>query len=116
MIRAVTLLILPSILWMSQAAAQSAAAVKLQEEAVRKQMVSISRQLGVTCTVCHKTDNFKSDEKMQFRVALEHIKITQLLIDNGMDGKKSPQADCYMCHRGQLSPDFKEKIDPLQKQ
>lgn len=115
MIRHLVLLILPSLLWSAGALAQSAEAVKQQEDAVRKQMVAISRQLGVTCTVCHKTDNFKSSEKMQFRVALEHIKLTQLLIDNGMDGKKSPMADCYMCHRGKLSPDYKEKIDPLQK-
>lgn len=109
------LLILASQIWASIGQAQSAASVKLKEDAVRQQMVVISRQLGVTCTVCHKTDNFRSNEKVQFRVALEHIKLTQLLIDNGMDGTKNPKADCFLCHRGKLMPDYKEKIDPLRK-
>ena len=42
------------------------------------------------------------------------MRITQALIDNGFDGKeKRPKADCYMCHRGQLHPKFKEPFDPL---
>lgn len=98
------------------ASAQSASKLKEQEDDVRKSMVIMSRQLGVTCTSCHNTQNFKSAEKMEFKVALEHIKLTQVLIDHGMDGTKGqPKADCYMCHRGVLKPDYKEKIDPLQK-
>lgn len=114
-----TLLIAPhleiSIGW-PKAHAQSAQAVKAQEEEMRQAMIVMSRQLGVTCTVCHNTENFKSDEKMPFKVAKDHIKLTQLLIDNGMDGKSGhPKADCFMCHRGALSPDYREKLDPMQK-
>lgn len=96
-----------------QADAQSAKKVKNQEEDLRAYMVTISRQLGVTCTTCHNTDNFRSDEKRQFKVGKEHMKLTQLLLDNGMDGKKGPRADCYMCHRGKLMPEYKEPTHPM---
>lgn len=87
----------------------TAAAIKASEEQMREQMIVISRQVGVTCTTCHNTDNFKSDKKDSFKIAKEHMKLTQLLIDGGMNGKTGPKADCYMCHRGQLKPDYKEK-------
>lgn len=78
-----------------------------KEEHIREQMVTISREIGVTCTECHNVQNFASDEKKSFKVGLEHMKITQMLKDNGFDGKKGPESTCYMCHRGKLRPDFK---------
>lgn len=91
--------------------AQTAKELKEKEEAIRQSMLQISRQLGVTCNTCHNTSNFKSNEKPLFQVAAFHMKITQQLIDSGFNGKEGqPKADCYMCHRGQLKPDFKEKI------
>ncbi len=91
--------------------AQTAKELKEKEEAIRQSMLQISRQLGVTCNTCHNTNNFKSSEKPLFQIASFHMKITQQLIDSGFNGKEGqPKADCYMCHRGQLKPDFKEKI------
>lgn len=87
--------------------AQTPAQLKSQEEEMRELMISMSRQLGVTCTSCHNPENFRSSAKMEFKIAKEHMKITQLLIDNGMDGKKGPKASCYMCHQGQLKPSYK---------
>jgi len=100
-----------------EARAQSPTTIKAQEEEVRQQMMVMSRHLGVTCAACHKTDNFQSDELPAFKTAKAHIKLTQALIDNGFDGsrKDRPKADCYMCHRGQLIPDYKEKLDPMRK-
>lgn len=90
--------------------------LKASEAAIREQMMIISRQLGVNCTACHNLKNFASAEKKEFGVAKEHMKLTQLLIDAGMDGReKSPKADCYMCHRGLLKPAYKEPINPLTK-
>lgn len=86
--------------------AQTPSKVKSQEEQMREMMVSISKQLGVTCTACHNPENFRSNAKMEFKIAKEHMKITQLLIDNGMDGKKGPKASCYMCHQGQMKPSY----------
>lgn len=80
---------------------------------MRQVMITMSRQLGVTCTTCHDQKNFRSDKKVEYRIAKEHMKITQLLIDNGFDGKRGPKADCYMCHRGDLRPKYKEKVDPI---
>ncbi|PWU18470.1 MAG: hypothetical protein C5B49_07155 [Bdellovibrio sp.] len=100
----------------AEVSAQLRGAEKLVEndEAIRQQMMVISRQLGVSCTSCHSTKSFAANDKREYRVAKEHMKITQALIDNGFDGKeKHPKADCYMCHRGKLVPDWKEEFDPL---
>ncbi|UYL09682.1 photosynthetic reaction center cytochrome c subunit [Bdellovibrio sp. SKB1291214] len=78
------------------------------EEKIREEMVTISRELGVTCTECHNVQNFTDDSKKSFKVGKEHMKLTQMLKENGFDGKKGPAATCYMCHRGKLMPDFKE--------
>lgn len=88
--------------------AESVSKFVTKEEKIREQMVTISRELGVTCTECHNVSNFASDEKKSFKVGREHMKLTQMLKDNGFDGKKGPEATCYMCHRGKLRPDFKE--------
>ena len=109
-------LLIPGLLSLGfSASAQTAAKVKSEEEIMRETMVTISRQLGVTCTTCHNPDNFRSDKKMEFKVAKEHMKITQLLIDSGMDGKKGPKASCYMCHRGELKPKYQAPSDPQAK-
>lgn len=89
--------------------------IKKKEEDIRAIMFTISRQLGVTCTTCHETENFRENKKSEFKVALEHMKITQTLIDKGFDGKKGPKADCYMCHRGQLKPSYKEPQNPMRE-
>lgn len=89
--------------------------IKKKEEDIRAIMFTISRQLGVTCTSCHETENFRENKKSEFKVALEHMKITQTLIDKGFDGKKGPKADCYMCHRGQLKPSYKEPQNPMRE-
>ena len=87
--------------------AQTPSKLKTEEELMREQMVGMSKELGVTCTTCHNSENFKSDKKMEFKVAKEHMKLTQLLIDAGMNGQnKAPKASCYMCHRGELRPPF----------
>ncbi|MGE5085199.1 MAG: photosynthetic reaction center cytochrome c subunit family protein [Bacillota bacterium] len=79
-----------------------------KEDKIRDDMVVISRQLGVTCTECHNVSNFANDEKKSFKVGKDHMKLTQMLKDNGFDGKKGPMASCYMCHRGKLVPEYKE--------
>jgi hypothetical protein len=99
-----------------QAFAQNPQTLKANEEAIRLNMLNISRQLNVTCSTCHHPENFKLGDKVPFKVAKEHIRLTQMLIDNGMDGKNgNPKADCFMCHKGAIKPDYKEKIDPMQK-
>lgn len=90
------------------ASAQTASKIKTDEELMRESMLVISRQLGVNCTTCHNPENFRSDKKVEFKVAREHMKLTQLLIDSGLDGKKGPKASCYMCHRGELKPKYQE--------
>lgn len=92
----------------SMTEAESVTKFVTKEEKIREQMVDISRELGVTCTECHNVSNFASDEKKTFKVSKEHMKLTQMLKDNGFDGKKGPESTCYMCHRGKLHPDYKE--------
>jgi len=98
----------------AQSKAQLPSKLKADDQAKRDTMVKISRQLGVTCSACHNTSNFASSEKIQFKTSREHIKLTQTLIDAGFDGQNNhPMADCYMCHRGKLKPDYKEPYDPM---
>lgn len=92
--------------------AQTAEKIKKTEEEIRQEMIKISRQLGVTCTECHTTKNFKSDEKPNFKVSLSHMKVVEQLKQNGMSGKgNEPEASCYMCHRGHLKYAYKEKFN-----
>lgn len=101
---------IPILLIAPTSQSQSPQQILSQDEHIRDVMMTISRQLGVTCTTCHDTNNFKSDKKVPFKVAKEHMKITQTLIDKGFDGKNGPKADCYMCHRGILKPDYREPV------
>ena len=107
-------IVIPSLIISLPGYSQSVERLKKDDEEMRRTMVVISRQLGVNCTTCHNTKNFASAEKVEFKVAKEHMRLTQVLIDNGMNGKdKRPMADCYMCHRGQLKPNYKEPFDPM---
>ncbi|MBL7542354.1 MAG: photosynthetic reaction center cytochrome c subunit [Bdellovibrionaceae bacterium] len=95
----------------SLATTQTPDKLKRTEDEVRQEMIKISRQLGVTCTECHSTKNFKSDEKPGFKIALVHMKMVDMLKQQGLSGKGSePEASCYTCHRGQLKFEYKEKL------
>ena len=73
------------------------------DKEIIQNMESISAQLGVSCTECHDVKNYKKADKKSFQVAKDHIRITQILIDSGMNGQNGqPKANCYMCHQGQL--------------
>lgn len=78
------------------------------EEKIREEMIQLSREIGVTCNECHSLQNFKDTQKKSYQIGKEHMKITQLLRERGFDGKKGPQATCFMCHRGKLKPDYIE--------
>jgi hypothetical protein len=73
-------------------------------------MLQITQELGVTCAACHEVNDFKKASKPSFQIAREHLKVVQLLNDNGFDGKHGPQASCFMCHRGKLKPDYTEAL------
>ncbi|MBS1970877.1 MAG: hypothetical protein JSU04_11245 [Bdellovibrionales bacterium] len=90
---------------------ESASKIKTSEDKVRQDMIVISRQLGVTCSECHNVQNFTSDEKKSFKVAKDHMRIVETLRTSGFDGKKGPEASCYMCHQGELRPDYKETVE-----
>lgn len=98
------------ILLTPEAQTQPVSKLVKREEQIREEMVRISRELGVTCAECHNVNNFTEDKKVTFKVAREHMKITQMLKERGFDGKKGPEATCYMCHRGKLKPDYKEPL------
>ena len=105
-----TTVLAPLALLLPQALAESVTSFVTKEDKIREEMITISRQIGVTCTECHNVQNFSNDSKKSFRVGKEHMKLTQMLKENGFDGKKGPEATCYMCHRGKLRPDFKEPV------
>lgn len=90
--------------------AQSPKDLILKEEEIRQQMISWSKELGITCTECHNPKNFKDNSLKNFKVAQDHQNVVMLIRKNGFDGLKYPQANCYMCHQGQLKPVTKSKF------
>lgn len=90
------------LIWASIGQTQSSAQFKRDQEVIRIQMVQLSRELGVTCTECHSQKNWKDDSKPSFKTGLQHMKIVEVLRQNGMDGKAGPEASCYTCHQGRL--------------
>jgi hypothetical protein len=94
--------------------AQLPSEIKTEDKLMRENMIKMSRQLGTTCNTCHDPANFTSSDKLAYKIAKEHLKITQLLIDVGITGPNGPtKVDCYMCHRGKLKPDWQEPFDPM---
>lgn len=79
--------------------------------AIRQNMVQISEQLGVTCTHCHDPNNLKSDKMKTWKVAKEHIRVTELLNSKAGFGGH-PKVDCYSCHRGEAIPKPREDQKP----
>lgn len=77
---------------------------------VRKYMVQISKEIGVTCSYCHNVNNFKSYEKPAMKETKDMIHIVKLLNAQGFTYKNAPKADCYMCHRGKAKPDYKMPV------
>lgn len=94
-----------------RALAQSPEKLKTESELMMESMQSISKQLGVTCTTCHNVKNWKDNSKKEFKISLDHMKITQSLIDQGFDGIKQTKASCFMCHQGELKPAHLKKGD-----
>lgn len=83
---------------------ESAQALKEHESDVREEMLQITKELGTTCTECHKVSDFKDAGKKGFGVAAKHMKLVAVMRANGFDGKNGPEANCYMCHRGEMKP------------
>jgi cytochrome c peroxidase len=102
--------VLMMLLMSSFAHAETVTQFVTKEETIRENMIRISRELGVTCATCHNVQNFKAGDKATYQTSKEHMKITQMLKENGFDGKKGPAANCFMCHRGKLMPDYKESV------
>lgn len=91
----------------TQTRVKSPSEIRLREEEIREQMLQISKELGVACTECHITSNWRDGSKNSFKVAAEHLKLVELL-KTKMDGKgKNLEANCFMCHRGQLRYQWK---------
>jgi hypothetical protein len=74
----------------------------------REQMITISRQLGVTCTHCHDTRNYRDASKKTHEIAKNHMEMVDM-INAKYKNSFSEKVDCYMCHKGVAKPEFIEK-------
>lgn len=83
---------------------------KDQEIKVREEMVHIAKQLGVTCTYCHKTEQFRDSSLKTYQTAKEHIRITELLNSKEAFNSK-PKVSCYTCHQGKAKFEYEMKKD-----
>ena len=103
--------LLGTLLLFSTSTAESPSGTPFKKDAtliMRENMISISRQLGVTCAYCHDVKNFKSGKMKAYKVGLKHIQVTKYINGkNGFNGR--PKITCYTCHRGVAKPDYKEK-------
>jgi hypothetical protein len=77
-------------------------------EKYRQPMIDISRQLGVTCTYCHDSKNYRDGSKATYQTAKKHMQVIDML-NNQFKTAFSEKVDCFMCHHGTAKPDFKEK-------
>lgn len=78
-------------------------------EKYRVQMADISRQLGVTCVHCHNTRNYRDGSKAAHGIAKSHMEMVDT-INEKYKNSFSAKVDCFMCHKGQAKPEFKEKL------
>jgi hypothetical protein len=90
------------LLYPQGARTESAENFKKEQEIVRLQMIQLSRELGVTCTECHAAKNWKDSSKANFKIAQDHMKTVEVIRASGFNGKKYPEASCFMCHQGRL--------------
>jgi hypothetical protein len=74
----------------------------------RPQMLTISRQLGVTCTHCHDSRNYRDASKKTHEIAKSHMELVDM-INAKYKNSFSEKVDCYMCHKGVARPEFIEK-------
>lgn len=76
---------------------------------VRNAMLTISRQLGVTCNYCHNPDNLKDGSMKTHQIAKKHMELVKML-NSDSERRLIFQADCYTCHRGQAKYNWKEVV------
>lgn len=74
----------------------------------RPQMLTISRQLGVTCIYCHDSRNYRDGSKPTHAIAKAHMEMVDM-INEKYKHAFSAKVDCYMCHKGVAKPEFIEK-------
>lgn len=74
----------------------------------RPQMLTISRQLGVTCIYCHDSKNYRDASKPTHQIAKAHMEMVDM-INEKFKNSFSDKIDCYSCHKGVARPEFKEK-------
>jgi hypothetical protein len=67
-----------------------------------------SQALGVQCSYCHVTGNFRSDENPHKTIARGMVRMTnrinQELLPPVVGPSAEPRVNCYACHRGQAIP------------
>ncbi|MBK6480260.1 MAG: c-type cytochrome [Saprospiraceae bacterium] len=72
-----------------------------------------SKALGVSCSHCHRTDDFASDEKKQKSIARDMVNLGTMINEKlkTIDGlSKRPVVNCISCHRGTLKPALKLEV------
>lgn len=79
----------------------------------KKEIVSymkkvIAPELGVKCKFCHNMRDYSSDEKEPKLVAREMIRMVDGINKNTMKKLGHRDVSCWVCHRGQSTPELKK--------
>ncbi|MFN7175219.1 MAG: photosynthetic reaction center cytochrome PufC, partial [Thermaurantiacus tibetensis] len=64
------------------------------------------------CNYCHNPENMASYEKYTKTVALNMLKMTQVINVNWQDHVKQTGVSCYTCHRGKAVPEYSWSFRP----
>ncbi len=76
----------------------------------RELMVQVSKELGVTCTYCHNSENFKDSKNKNFGIARDHFRILKSLnSEQGLNGR--PKVSCFVCHQGKAKFEYAMKSE-----
>ena len=89
-------------------AAEKKSALDLELQ-YREFMLSITRQIGVTCDYCHDPKNFKDASKEAYRISKEHIRLVDWLNKENFLKSTAQKVSCYTCHRGEAKYQHYEK-------
>lgn len=68
-------------------------------------MQSLSRDLGVTCVVCHVQGDFAAEDMTQKQAAREMFRMVSILNELPYFSDSDRKADCFLCHKGALRID-----------
>ncbi len=71
------------------------------EKQIRKYMLEIAKDIGVTCQYCHNLKNYKDTKLKTYQTGKKHIELVKLINHSSLLDKKTR---CVICHMESPKP------------